>query len=199
MTSSTALVTAPAEEPITSLEAKEHLRVEADDFSQDATIARLIAAARRKVERDTWRVLVTQTWDAFYDGFPADSCPLVLPKPPLQSVTSVKYTDSDGTTVTTFAAASYFVDAASEPARVALHDGGEWPSDTLRPANGVEVRLVAGYGAAADVPEHFKQMMLLLVGHWFENREASIAGAIITSVPYGYGDLVLHEQAYRFA
>ena len=197
MIAATSLVTPPATEPISVLQAKDHLREDGSD--QDDVIERLISAARRKVERDSWRVLVTQTWDVFYDSFPPPGCSLVLPKPPLQSVTSVKYHDADGTTETTLAGSTYIVDAASEPGRIALHDGEEWPSDTLRPANGVEVRIVAGYGAASAVPDHLVQAMLLLIGHWYEQREAAISGTIIQSVPLAYHDLALSEQAFRYA
>lgn len=198
MISSTSLVTAPSTEPITLAEAKEHLREDASD--QDAYIASLIAAARKKVEHDAWRVLVTQTWDVFYDSFPALSCdPLVLPRPPLVSVTSVKYHDADGATATTLSSSSYIVDAASQPGRIQLHDGEEWPSDTLRPANGVEVRIVAGYGSASAVPEHLKQAIYLLLGNWYENRESTIAGTIISAIPLGYHDLIFSEEALRFA
>jgi uncharacterized phiE125 gp8 family phage protein len=47
-----------------------------------------------------------------------------------------------------------------------------WPSArSVRDA--VQIRFIAGYGdAASDVPQAIKQAILLLVGHWFENREA---------------------------
>lgn len=198
MKSSVSLVTGPTVEPLTRDEAKEHLREDAAD--QNSYIDRLISAARRRVERDAWRVLITQTWDVFFDRFPASSVlPIVVPKPPLQSVTSVKYHDSDGTTTTALDSSTYIVDSASEPGRIALHDGEVWPSDLLRPANGVEIRIVAGYGDPTDVPEHLLQAMLLLIGHWYENREAAITGTIIQPVPRGYDDLVLSEKALRYA
>jgi len=191
----TQIVTVPAAEPISTAEAKSHLRVEhADD---NTLIDSLVVAARQKVEHDTWRALVTQTWDYFLDAFPvsADS-PIVVPRAPLASVTTVKYTDADGSTVTTLNAANYYVDTASEPGRIQLQDGEVWPADELRPANGVEVRFVAGYGAAGDVPQALKQLIYLLVGHWYENREASISEVSITDVPLAYWALMWQYRGW---
>ena len=58
-----------------------------------------------------------------------------------------------------------------------LVDGQSWPS--LYPRDdAVQIEYVAGYGAAASVPQVFKQAILLLVGHWYANRESSIVGTI---------------------
>ena len=102
-----------------------------------------------------------------------------FPRAPLQSLTSITYTDDAGATGTV-AAANYVVDADSEPGRLALAAGGSWPGITLRAIAGVKLRFVAGYGDdPEDVPQGYKQAMLLLVGHWYENREAVIStGAI---------------------
>ena len=53
-----------------------------------------------------------------------------------------------------------------------------WDADYTLPtlgddANPVLVTYVAGYGAAASaVPQRAKQAILLLVGHWYRQREA---------------------------
>ena len=40
-----------------------------------------------------------------------------------------------------------------------------------RPALGIEVDVVVGYGdAAVDVPEPLRQAVRLLIAHWYENR-----------------------------
>ncbi|MCW5861278.1 MAG: head-tail connector protein, partial [Caldilineales bacterium] len=50
---------------------------------------------------------------------------------------------------------------------------------TLRELNAIHIRFEAGYGAASAVPTRYKQALKLLVGHWYENREAILAtGAI---------------------
>jgi uncharacterized phiE125 gp8 family phage protein len=45
--------------------------------------------------------------------------------------------------------------------------------------NAVKVRYVAGWANAAAVPQGIKQWMLLNIGHWYENREASTGGGLV--------------------
>lgn len=166
------LITAPAEEPLTTAEAKLHLRV--DLATEDALIDRLIAAARQRVELELRRALITQTWDFFLDCWPR--CRQIrLPMPPLVSVTHVKYYD-EANTLQTFALSNYEV-ATGTPGRVALKEEASWPTLERRP-DAVQIRFVAGYGAAAAVPAAIKQAMLLLIGHWYKHREQVITGTI---------------------
>ena len=163
----------PAEEPITLTEAKLHLRVDYDE--DDALIEALIMAARERAEGHMWRALITQTLNVRLDSWPCHEF-LFLPRPRLQSVSSVQYTDDLGATAT-FASSNYIVSTASEPGVIALKDNAEWPTATLQVIDGISVTYVAGYGVAADVPAIIKQALLLTVGHWYENREDVLAGA----------------------
>lgn len=180
------LITPPAEEPITLQEAKLHLRVDSND--DDTLITSLITSAREYCEDFLNRALITQTWDLTLDDWP-DEDYIKVPLPPLQSVTSVTYYDTDNN-ATVMDAADYFVDDQSEPGRVHLAYGESWPSTTLRPANGVVVRFVAGYGNAANVPQKIKQAMLMLIGHWYENREASVTGTVSREVEFAVNSLL---------
>ena len=76
--------------------------------------------------------------------------------PPLRSITSITYRDEDGTAAT-FDAANYRVDTATEPGRVVLAPGADWPSVALDSSNPITVRFVAGYADAGDVPGMAKQ------------------------------------------
>lgn len=164
----------PGAEPVTLAEAKTHLRVDVDD--DDDLIEGLIQAAREHVESVIWRSLVSQDWALTLDAWPSGDR-LELPRPPLQSVATITYVDEDGVSHT-LAAADYLVDTAREPGRVVLKSGATWPSATLRPAAGIEVAYTAGYGDAGDdVPRAIRAALLLLVGHWYENREAVMEGA----------------------
>lgn len=163
----------PASEPVSLGEAKNHLRVDISD--DDDLITALITAAREYVEEASRRALITQTWRLSLPQFPA-AVEIELPRPPLQSVTSVTYTDSDGSS-STFASSKYSVDTDSEPGRVRLVYGEDWPSDTLAETNPVQITYVAGYGdGSSDVPQRWRQAILLTVGHWYENREAVATG-----------------------
>ena len=181
--SSVVVVTAPAVEPITLAQAKAHLRV--DDTSSDDLITALIVAARQYAEKYTNRAFITQTLRAYFDKF----TPVIrLPRPVLQSVTSVKYIDTNGTEQTV-SSSLYKVDVASEPSRVVPVFGEVWPSARYE-INAVYVEYDAGYGdAGTDVPQDIKQAMYLHIGHMFENREETTPVAI-TELPMAYSALL---------
>lgn len=168
------LQTAPSVEPLTRAEAKSHIRVVADD--DNTLIDNLITAARQYCERHTNRQICTATWDLYLDGFPSCYEPLYVPLAPLASVTSIVYTAPDGTS-TTWASSNYIVSTSREPGQITPAYSVAWP--TVRSVtDAVRVRFVAGYGLAVSVPMALKQAMLLLIGHWFENREDVIIGTI---------------------
>jgi len=177
------VTTAPAAEPITLAEAKAHLRV--DDVASDALITSLIVAARNHAEKYLRRALVTQTIDVRYDYFKKA---MYIPRPNLQSVTYLKYIDTDGAEQT-LDASLYTVDIYSVPARVVPIYGEVWPNARYQ-INAITMRIICGYGAAAAVPDAIKQAMYLHIGHMFENREASMVGATIAEVPMGYDSLM---------
>lgn len=185
------LVTAPVVEPVELAMAKLHCRV---DISTDNDVfLGLIISARQMVEQRAGRALITQTWRLSLNGWPANGM-IELPHAPLQSVTSIQYTDGAGAT-STVSAATYTVDTDSEPGRVALKYNQTWPTvATLATVNPIQVAYVAGYGAtAASVPEMYRQAILLLVGHWYENREAVIGGTSgysLRDVPLAFNSLV---------
>lgn len=190
------LQTAPTVEPVTSTEAKAHLRVTTTD--DDTYITTLISVARKHVETITNRALINQTWDYFLDDFPTKDR-IVIPLSKLSSVTSVKYTDSDNAQ-TAFASGSYIVDTNTDPGQIVLAYGESWPSYTPRPINAVEIRFVAGYGAAASaVPEGIKQAILLLISHWYENREPVNIGNIVSVIPETVNALLWPYRVIYFA
>jgi len=187
----------PATEPITLLDARKHCRVDTGD--EDNLLSSLITAARTWCEFFTARSFITQTWRYSADAFPYfDNCysppagyglalgsvanpgnsytawinfaAIRLPKPPLQSVTSIIYDDMNGV-ATTLSSTLYRVDTDSEPARLTPAYGQIWP--IVRAQTGaVRILYVAGYGAASAVPDPIKHAIRLLVGHWYLNREA---------------------------
>lgn len=169
------LVTAPAVEPLGTDELKEHLRISADD--EALLLGDYIAWARAQAEEYTGRAFITQTWDVHFTGWPCDSRGFEIPLPPLQSVTSIKYTPEGGAQQT-LSASVYSVLTAVEPGRIILKHDQEWPSETLDAGLPIVVRVVCGYGLAAAVPAGIKQGLRWLVGHAYENREAVTLAAV---------------------
>lgn len=161
------LVTAAATTPITTAEAKKQAGI---DFSDDDTfVDGLVAAAVRYCEGVNDVAMVTQTWKLFLDRFPCDRL-IELPKPPLASITHVKYYDS-ANALQTWSSALYEVSATDMPGRLSPVWGESWPG-TYDRINAVEIQFVCGYGAASAVPQSYKLALALLVGHWYRNREA---------------------------
>ena len=164
------LTSPPAIEPVSLEEIKLHLRLDSG-ITEDALLSSLITAARQYCEGFQRRAYITQTWQMWLDRFPAIDN-IYLPWPPLQSVSSIKYYDTEGVE-STLHDSNYYVDTNSQPGRLSLNYGKSWPTTALRPTNGVCVTFVCGYGdTAADVPVKVLYGMKLLIGHYYENREA---------------------------
>lgn len=151
--------------------------------AEDTLLEALITVAREYCENYQNRVYITQTWELILDMWPCGDI-IEIPKPPLQSVTSIKHKDTAGVE-STWAATNYIVDPDSFVGRVALAYGCAWPTTTLYPIAGIRIRFVAGYGITADsVPVRVKQAMLLLIGHLYEYREAGVERAL-QEIPFG--------------
>lgn len=173
------LVAPPEVEPITLEEAKAHLRLDGD--ADDAYVSALITAARERVELFLRRALTTQSFEYTLDGFPASSV-IDLPRPPVQSVESIQYTDTAGN-VQTLAPEDYMVDASSgEIGRVALAWNRFWPI-TRCSINSVVIQFTAGYGdAAEDVPQAIRQGILIEISNLYENREDAVVGQNVSMI-----------------
>ena len=158
------VTTEPSVEPITLDEAKLNLRVECT--ADDTLITALIVAARRWCEDFENRAYITQTITAktfwLFDQ-------IILPRPLLQSVTSIVYVDQAGDDQT-LSDTLYDVDTFREPGQVTRAFNATYP--TVRgDVNGVTIVYVAGYGVAStDVPQETIQAIHLLIGHLYENR-----------------------------
>lgn len=153
----------PIFEPVSLDEAQAHCR-SIDDTAENATLTELIIAAREYCEQYTRRALAPQTIELYLDYFPYE---IKLPMPPITSVTSITYKDYLGTE-TTVSASNYVVDTVKGCINQAY--GKTFPSFTPYISNPIKVTYVAGY---VTTPKTVKQAMLLLIGHWYENRSAT--------------------------
>ncbi len=153
------------------------------EAAEDALLTSLITVAREYCEGYLWRALATQTIEAYPEHFPCRNH-IELPRPPIQSVTSIRYKDSGGTETTLTEGADYIVDAESNVGRIAPSYGMTWPNASLYPVNPIRIEYVAGYCDENPIPLSIKQAMLLLIGHWYANREAvgAVGGPIEFSV-----------------
>ena len=174
---------APTIEPVTLDEIRDHLRL--SDSADEATALAYLLVAREAIEQqELSRALLTQTWKLRLEGWPWDSPyrRIRLPRPLLQSVTSITYTDTSGTTQT-LSASLYTVNAQAEPAIVVPAYGQSWPSPRVqRGVAAVTIEYVAGWTNRGLVPEAIRQAIKLLVGEMWENREGVIIETFIPKV-----------------
>lgn len=188
------IITPPVTEPITLLDAKAQCRVDIDD--DDTLLTSYITAAREWCEAHDWRAYLTQTIELWLTMWPGGDS-IELPRPPLQSVTKIEYYGVDDTKYT-LSTSVYGVDAISEPGAVRLKYNQNWPATPLRAYNAICVTYVAGWTTADAVPQTIKQAMLLLIGHWYENRETTVAGTISRAIEFGVQALLDVKRTKRY-
>lgn len=161
---------APTVSPIELEDAKLHMRVSGTD--EDFLIQGLIDAAQAYVQEYQWSQLTSATWEMRMDHFPPDNVILLHPNPVI-SITSVQYVDTGGTTQTLTSTTDYVTDVNQKPARIVPAYAKWWPI-TRWHINDVVVTFVAGYGATSStIPVTTRQAILLLISHWYWNREAT--------------------------
>lgn len=177
-------ISGPFVEPVTIAEAKQHLRVDVD--TDDAYIASLITAAREYCEDYLDRTLNHTQWQMKLDNFPAE---IGMPRPPMASggtvanVTVTYIENSLGASVV-LPSGQYRIDRDATPGALRPLYGGSWPSH-LSDENSLTVTWWAGYGSTPDdVPRVVRHAILMLVGTWYERRQA-VDSVSASEVPMG--------------
>lgn len=181
------LTTARSFDIVTLTEAKAHLRVDTTD--EDTLIDALIDAAHEVVEREANLVLAASTWLLKLPDWPSNFYSL---RPgPVSSVTSIKYYDVDGT-LQTLSSSYYRLAGGGEfGSRLEWVENLTLPSLSSRDSvDVVRIEYVQGYANAAAVPAGLKQAALLIIGHYFENREDVITGTIVAKIPRAAESLI---------
>ena len=185
--------TSPAVEPVTVAEAKAHLRVDVSD--DDTYIGTLITAAREWCEQYLDRTLVNTQWVMRFDSFPPDGTQdIELPRPPMSmagttTAVSLTFTSETGGTQA-FSTNSFRVDRNATPGAVKTLYGQTWPPH-LMDDNAVSVTWWAGYGSAgSSVPAAVRHAILMLVGHWYENRSTVLVGSISKQLEFAVESLL---------
>lgn len=177
------LLASPSAEPVSLADAKAWLRIDTAD--EDLLVASLVPAARARVEAATRRLLVTQTWRLSFDAWPNDTPAgpfgrglglspqtIALPLAPVASIAALRVYDAEGVSQTV-EAASYGLYGAPDEVRIVFSTSPPAPG---RAVAGIEIDVVAGYGAPADVPSPLRQAILMLIAQWFENCGDAEAG-----------------------
>lgn len=158
------VTTGPTEEPVSMEAAKLHLRTVTGDTTEDAAIiGPIITAAREYCENITGRAIARQTITALPGSWAEMSR---LPRPPILQVNKLSWYGEDGT------------EHVISPEGYVVDDTGVGlvipPPGPLRARQPISVEYQAGYDTC---PMLVRQAMLLLIGHWYENREAVVVGS----------------------
>ena len=204
------LITAPALGPVSLEEAKAHLRITENTEQDGVLIPQLIDVARTHLETICNRVFITQTWEVYYEQFPAEDC-ISLPLGQLQSVTEFEWTDSaaqvhawtvSGLNLMEGAIVRAHVNKVEEPGEIELAYDQTWPTDTLKTANPIRIKFTCGYGDdSSAVPAPIKQAMLLQIGHLYEHTSEVSMGqsAVIDSKMTARGvDALIENYRLRY-
>ena len=173
------VTTAATQEPLTVEDVKRHLNLLNEDH--DTYLESLIGAARAVCETRARVTAITTTYTETFDCFPSGGA-IELTAGPVQSVSAVRYTDTEGTEQA-LSGSDWTAKLDAAPAQVLRGYGVTWPS--IRDsgvAAPVSVEYVAGYTSPDDVPDAFKHAMKLMIGHWWSVRE-SVAQVSFSEVP----------------
>lgn len=171
---------------VTLTRAKLHLRLaiteeEATAYTdEDAIIQGLINGAYQYAEHYTQATLATRTKTLVLDGFPSGSDAIELPWSPVTAIESLEYIDPAGNEQS-LDAETLRLDTRSIYPLLAPQWGSQWPSTTDEP----ESVTIAATAGQTETPPDVEVAVLLLIGHWYENRESVVIGTITSEVPMG--------------
>jgi uncharacterized phiE125 gp8 family phage protein len=185
-------------EPFVTLkEAREQVVVQPGD--DDKFLARLIRAARESVERDSGWALGERRVRVRWRSSPVKQGTISLPIEfhPLLSVQAVQYRDPSGE-LATFT--GYQVDKGVRPAQLVIQPGQSWPEPTPGYIDCYSVTFVCGLSGESTTQgvELAKQACLMLLGHWYENRETVLVGSISKEIERSYNDFIESLRLYRY-
>lgn len=174
------LITAPTTSVLNIAEIRDHVRI--DHTDEDVLLYALMEACTEIVESHTWRKFRTSVWEVNHDYFP---CTIELPFGGVSAVDSITYVDDNGVSQT-LATSEYQTDLNRDVARIRPAYDKDWPS-TRKQLNAVTVRFTCGSDV---VPHAVRHAVLLLIGHFYENREASMVGVSVSELPLAVDSLL---------
>lgn len=169
-----------------------YLSVDSDD--DILHVASIVAAARSKVEADTGRALLSQTFvlvsDSWPCGYGSDADKIYLERTPLQGVSHIKYYPEDGSAQATLSTSVYRSETRAKPGFVILRADQEWPALADR-HDAVEITFTAGFATPSEIDQQIIAAVKMLAKHWYDNgKEPVKVGTIVTNVPLTYDALI---------
>lgn len=177
------IITVPSTELVVSLNlAKQHLRLDTDDGTDDDLIKHLIEVATERAEHQLGRSLLTKTYKTIAEH--GDKIKLV---PNLIAISSVIVTNDDDST-TTLTGSDYLLNQNSLVPEIV-------PMVLVEAS--IAVTYTAGYGTTDNIPKAIKQWVLVDLATLYENREA-VMNYGVNSVPYAFVDGLLDPYRVQY-
>lgn len=172
------LITAPAVLPVSVEEVKDHLRISNSDLNFNQQIKGLITSAVERVESDTGRALISQTWDLVFDSWPDliwqdihAKIKRVMPLGVCQSVVSITYLDENEDSQTVSSDQYEISGLGTDACRIVFHSDGDFEYPDLYEVDPVTVRILCGYGSAGSVPEMIRTAIKIIVSDLFDDED----------------------------
>jgi|LGVF01.2.fsa_nt_gb uncharacterized phiE125 gp8 family phage protein len=180
-------VTPPTATPVSIDDLLDHLWTVYDN-TKDAYLQKLLTGATNHVETVTGRKLVSQVWRGYLQAWPLSGEPIMLPYGRIVSVDEFNWLDVDGNDHTLTASTDYLPAVIGpEPQVIPITS---WPSEALFIVDPIRIKFTAGFGTPAEVPDDLRHAISMLAAHWYENRESTITGTMISKVPMAFDSLV---------
>jgi uncharacterized phiE125 gp8 family phage protein len=194
-------LSAPAAEALTLAEVKAHCRIDHD--AEDALLARAIKAARDTVEGPDGAglALIAAQWQMRLDRLMGE---IWIPMGPVLSIDAVRYLDEAGV-MQTVQPAGYQWRKGRFEARIKPAYGLSWPIVRER-YDAAHITFTAGFPGTdqippdlSAIPEPLRIAMLMLIGHWYEQRETVVIGEVPAEIQHGFKELLGRYRVGRFA
>lgn len=170
------------------------LRLRVDDPAEDPFLEDLIAAAAAMIDGpDALGIAMTeQTWTLHIQGYPAMKTP--LPGWPVMSISEIRMVDEAS------------VSSILDPSEYSLR-GGANCHVRFAPSFGAavghdtewEIDYVVGHSDLTKIDKSLILAQALIVGHFFEHREAVIDGMSVQQLPMGAPDILERFRRNRVA
>lgn len=171
-----------ADEPVSLTEAKAQCRMSEDD-SEDSFIASLIPQARSYVEKLSTYSLMPGPREFAFSKW-GDYLEIYLR--PITSIDAVSYVDSDGNDADLV---GYVAPLAAYPLKISPPIDDSFPALAKGGAITVSVTTDALNSESAEYLIA-KRAMLLLIGHWFEFREAVVETRIAPEIAFAVTSMI---------
>jgi uncharacterized phiE125 gp8 family phage protein len=181
------LITPSTVEVVPLALAKSHFRVDHSD--DDAIIQTYIKAAIAHIEGYSGIGNVTlgqASWEQYHDAFPCDA--LKLLQRPVISIDKVEYLDETTGLYVLWPSSNYSTDVVSFHGWVAPIDSWPIPREAI---NAVKITFKAGFGNTTEsIPDDLRVAVLLLAGHWYQNRESVGSANELVELPFTVRSLI---------